>query len=44
MQKHKGFTDTIASYPKFPSVKDLVFLRTINSWQLASGLVGLLNN
>jgi hypothetical protein len=34
MQKHKGLTDTIASYPKFPSVKDLVFLRAINSWQM----------
>jgi hypothetical protein len=25
----KGLTDTIASYPKFPCVKDLVFLHTI---------------
>ena len=29
-QKHKGLTDTITSYPKFPCVElDLVFLRTI---------------
>jgi hypothetical protein len=41
MQKHKDLTDTIESYLKFPCVKDLVFLRTINLWQL--GLTGHYN-
>ena len=36
-QKHKGFTDSIASYPKFPWVKDLVFLRTIGFVAIAWG-------
>jgi hypothetical protein len=36
-QKHKSFTDSIASYPKFPWVKDLVFLRTINFVAIAWG-------
>jgi hypothetical protein len=30
----EGLTYTITSYPKFRCVEDLVFLRTINSWQL----------
>jgi hypothetical protein len=33
-QKHKSFTDSIASYPKFPWVKDLVFNAPLISWQL----------
>jgi hypothetical protein len=37
MQKQKGFTDSIASYPKFPWVKDLVFLRTISFVTIAWG-------
>jgi hypothetical protein len=36
-QKYKGFTDSIASYPKFPWVKDLVFLRTISFVAIAWG-------
>ena len=36
-QKHKSFTDWIASYPKFPWVKDLVFLRTISFVAIAWG-------
>jgi hypothetical protein len=37
-QKHKGFTaDSIAIYPKFPWVKDLVFLRTISFVTIAWG-------
>jgi hypothetical protein len=43
MQKHKGLTYTIASYLKFPCVKDLVFLRTINSWQLGLSARSLYN-
>jgi hypothetical protein len=34
MQKHKGFNDSIASYPKFPWVKDLGFYAPLVSWQL----------